>query len=448
MKKLDEYLDILISEIYPLLMKGRLLALVLTLIFSAASAIAAPNPKSGASCAKKGLSKTYKGKQYTCIKSGKKLVWSKGVIVKSASGNTSPSTTPIPTPTPTPTLTQNPIPTPTPTPTPSKTLSFAERWNATGSSALTILEKAFPAKPSVFPKVEIIWRYSDAVNVKIREEIAKHYSQTAEFWSAYTKIDGQLQVIVGTLDDIEFVCKWRDFHLQMNHQGCVNSFRTDKTRLWDAHTTQQGGKATDFYFMTAPSTLTVIDFLPRVQHEFYHNVQHAQTNRYKSIFPCWVEEAGAEYFGALVASKGDPETFIKLRYFSVASNVGKIRNSISSKEFWREWLLSTDMTSVKSGSSDWGCAPVQMEGIYHYGLLATEYLNQELGIPGILALYRDAGTLGWDKAIEKAFNKPKATIYEDIAIYMDKEYRITVAQTWARDRCVREERSLQCASGL
>jgi hypothetical protein len=49
MKKLDRYLDFLISEIYPLLMKGRLLALVLTLILSAASAIAAPNPKSGAS---------------------------------------------------------------------------------------------------------------------------------------------------------------------------------------------------------------------------------------------------------------------------------------------------------------------------------------------------------------------------------------------------------------
>jgi hypothetical protein len=75
-------------------------------------------------------------------------------------------------------------------------------------------------------------------------------------------------------------------------------------------------------------------------------------------------------------------------------------------------------------------------------------LNQELGIPGILALYRDAGTLGWDKAIEKAFSKPKATIYEDIATYMDKEYRITVAQTWARNKCVREGMGLQCASGL
>jgi hypothetical protein len=440
-------------------MRGRVLALVLALIFSSSTALAAPNPKAGAPCSKAGLIKTFKGNKFTCIKSGRKLIWNKGE--KTSFGYFEPggsysaptqSASPIPTvtqvPVPTPTATAAASPTPTPTPTPTKTLSVAERWNATGSSALTILEKSFPAKPSAFPKVEIIWRYSDAVNIKIREEIAKHYAQTAEFWSAYTKIEGQLQVIVGTLDDIEFVCKWRDFHLQMNHQGCVKSFRTEKDRLWDAHTTQQGGKATDFYFMTAPSTLTMIDFLPRVQHEFFHNVQHAQTNRYKSIFPCWVEEAGAEYFGALVASKGDSETFIKLRYFSVSSNVGKIRNSTSSKEFWREWLYSTDMTSVKPGSSDWGCAPVQMEGLYDYGMLATEYLNQELGIPGILTLYRDAGTLGWDKAIEKAFSKPKATIYEDIATYMDKEYRITVAQTWARNKCVREGMGLQCASGL
>jgi hypothetical protein len=300
----------------------------------------------------------------------------------------------------------------------------------------------------VFPKVEIIWRYSDTVDAKIKEEIAKQYGQSAEFWSAYTRIEGQLQVIVGTLDDIEFVCRWRNLHLQMNDSGCVKSFRTDKTRFWDAHTTQLGGKATDFYFMTAPSSLTLIDFLPRVPHEFFHNVQHAQTNQYKSIFPCWVEEAGAEYFGALVASNGNPEKFLKLRYFSVSAPMGKIRNSTSSKEFWREWLLSTDMTSIKPGSSEWGCASVQMEGIYHYGLLATEYLNQELGIPGILALYRDAGTLGWNKAIEKAFNKNKLAVYEDIATYMDKEYRITVAQTWARDKCVQEERALQCAGGL
>jgi hypothetical protein len=428
------------------------ISLVAVLALGVSPSISSAAVKAGATCKKEGQVSKKAGKEYTCIKKGKKLVWSKGVTIKTAAPAVTPAPTPIPTPSPTPTpsATASPTqtPTPTPSPTPTKTLSVAERWNATGSSALTILEKSFPAKPSVFPKVEIIWRYSDAVNIKIREEIAKHYSQSAEFWSAYTKIDGQLQVIVGTLDDIEFVCKWRNSYLQMNHPGCVNSFRTEKDRIWDAHTTQQGGKATDFYFMTEPSTLTVIDFLPRVQHEFFHNVQHAQTNQYKSIFPCWVEEAGAEYFGVLVASKGDPETFIKLRYFSVASRVGKANSTTSSKQFWLDWLLATDVTSVKPSSFDWGCAPVQMEGIYHYGLLATEYLNQELGIPGILALYRDAGSLGWNRAIEKAFNKNKLAIYEDIATYMDKEYRLTVAQTWARDKCIRDGRALQCAAGL
>lgn len=78
--------------------------------------------------------------------------------------------------------------------------------------------------------------------------------------------------------------------MQMNAGNCETSFRTDKQRVWDAHTTQRDGKATDFYFMTEPSILTEIDFLPRVAHEFFHNVQNAQTDKYKSSFPCWVEE--------------------------------------------------------------------------------------------------------------------------------------------------------------
>ncbi len=50
-------------------------------------------PKAGASCSKLGLTSTSNGKKYTCIKSGKKLVWNKGVSVVKA--------TPTPTPTPT-----------------------------------------------------------------------------------------------------------------------------------------------------------------------------------------------------------------------------------------------------------------------------------------------------------------------------------------------------------
>ena len=41
--------------------------------------------KAGSSCSKVGATSTVSGKKYTCIKSGKKLVWNKGVTVKKAS---------------------------------------------------------------------------------------------------------------------------------------------------------------------------------------------------------------------------------------------------------------------------------------------------------------------------------------------------------------------------
>jgi len=40
--------------------------------------------KAGAKCSKAGVTSTYAGKKYTCIKSGKSLVWNKGVTVKKA----------------------------------------------------------------------------------------------------------------------------------------------------------------------------------------------------------------------------------------------------------------------------------------------------------------------------------------------------------------------------
>jgi hypothetical protein len=306
------------------------------------------------------------------------------------------------------------------------TSNFAERWNATGSMAIKTMTKAFPAKSPSFPKVELTWRYSDTVNSKIKEEITKQYEHNIEFWSAYTKFDSPLQVIIGTLDDIQFVCKWRSSYLQINAGACETSFRTDKGRVWDAHTTQANGKATDFYFMTNPVNLNESDFLPRVSHEFFHNVQNAQTEKYKTVLPCWVEEGGAEYFGILVTSKGKAESFIKMRQYAVVQKSAWLSNRslLNSKDYWRDYLLSADVTSINPNSYGWGCAPFQNTGLYGHILLATEFLHKELGIAGVLALYRDSGTIGWDMAIEKAFNKSKAVIYDEIASYMLTEYQI------------------------
>ncbi|CAN2207098.1 M6dom_TIGR03296, M6 family metalloprotease domain [Candidatus Nanopelagicaceae bacterium] len=67
---------------------------ILTLITPSASFAA---PKAGASCPKAGKSENLGNKRFTCIKSGKKLIWNKGVSV--AKPLVAPST-PSPTPTP------------------------------------------------------------------------------------------------------------------------------------------------------------------------------------------------------------------------------------------------------------------------------------------------------------------------------------------------------------
>jgi hypothetical protein len=89
----------------------RALTLMLSILLIATSAQAATAPKPGSACKKAGQTITAAGKKFTCVKSGKKLVWNKGALVPASK----PS--PAPTPEPTPEPTTEPVPTPVPTPT-------------------------------------------------------------------------------------------------------------------------------------------------------------------------------------------------------------------------------------------------------------------------------------------------------------------------------------------
>ena len=73
------------------------LTYLIVLLFSISSlpAFSANPPSSGAACAKLGVTQSYQGKKYTCIKSGKKLIWNKGVIIEKTSQNSNqPPVTP------------------------------------------------------------------------------------------------------------------------------------------------------------------------------------------------------------------------------------------------------------------------------------------------------------------------------------------------------------------
>ena len=95
------------------------IAVTFSLFLSTSSAAEAANPKPGIACSKVGSKNIYAGKTYTCIKSGKKLVWDKGVKV--APPKTVPSPNPTSSPSPSPTISPSPSPTPTPSPSLSPT---------------------------------------------------------------------------------------------------------------------------------------------------------------------------------------------------------------------------------------------------------------------------------------------------------------------------------------
>ena len=128
--------------------------LFITLNFLPADAAVKP----GIACKKVGSVAIVGAYKYTCIKSGKKTVWNKGVKIPDvkpmpvASSVASPNSSAIPTPT--------PIPIPAPTPTPSPTQS--------GSKTFTRAEVALHNKESD------CWTYVDGKVYDLSKWLPEH----------------------------------------------------------------------------------------------------------------------------------------------------------------------------------------------------------------------------------------------------------------------------------
>jgi M6 family metalloprotease-like protein len=87
-----------LSIIFSFMNKRLYPVIILALLFGllAAPLNAAP-PKAGAKCTKAGASSTVAGKKFTCVKSGNRLVWNKGVTVKAAAKPEAPAVPTTPT---------------------------------------------------------------------------------------------------------------------------------------------------------------------------------------------------------------------------------------------------------------------------------------------------------------------------------------------------------------
>ena len=379
------------------------IALVAVLALGVSPSISSAAVKAGATCKKLGQVSKKAGKEYTCIKKGKKLVWSKGVVIKSAA----------PAVTPTPTLTPAPIPTPTVT-QPPKALTPLEKLNA------DIYQRYVLAQKNISPSFNFV-RCPNA-NKDMAEITEKAYIDAYSFWVPIYKATAKVNWLL--MSEKDWDCWYettatfegpnpisRSWNVWNRNTGILGHCNVNSLAFCGYGTgVREGGMFAQYNlfgsdYKVAPTPLTV-------HHETVHIYQsqlmsdNHLTSKTNSA-ACWFIEGQANLFGAPIATKGDPTTY---RNFEI-NRLLKVypRGSSYTKEEW------VDVFNTLKKPGDF-CFKNELG--YSLGWFALEwtYLNYSIEEMHVF-LEAMAKGLTWEQAIQQVLKMDEQTYYGKIAQY-------------------------------
>ena len=366
------------------------------------SLIAAPSfgaAKAGAKCTKAGATSTVAGKKYTCVKSGTKLVWNKGVAIAKPTPVVTATPALSPEPTPTPTVTPTPTPTPTPIPAPI-VLTWDNIAANIGEIPANVYKKAQlhfdpsyqfkfklnvlvgpNTKPSVInPTAAITYASSMLRNYKQPDEVwAIYFNYNDKDWAKkfYQEKDGAPWFVAGVDNSCpsENICENGSGGNLRNWQGFFH-IALPKNVSW-----------------TDRSQVPTLDI-----HEFTHVIQSYQR---KPLFSDWVSENPAWF------SEGHATLFDKLGS----------SDSLASYMYQRNWVINRlpadetlkDFTSASilrfyDALSPGKTNPAMRNYVYTLGFSTLEALVAIAGIDSAMELITQ-NTTG------KTFNQAFKNVY-------------------------------------
>ena len=358
----------------------------LTLAFIQPVALAAVKP--GTTCKTLGKTSTSSGIKYTCVKSGKKLVWNKGVAVKKAT----------PTPTPTPTAT----PTPTPTPTATK----FEPWSTNIDSKMLSDEaqKNFLAwvqtrTGATKNHTQVIQenRYTSRISL-----LKKADDLSAQLFSSYFSQGSK--TIIGATESwtVDQLAKagW-------NSPNCNNQYMPGVSLCLDG-IMRQGYVITgdSSYDESRPGS----DGAALLAHEYFHLVQSnlgssASRLGMKSgdassanAFPAWFVEGTAEFVGYSVGALSQSASYWNGRSAMLSySPPGPSTNRNSISDYEIRVCCGNDTPTYP----------------YNIGLVASEYIIASVGFQKMLDILIDyKKTQNFEKSFETVTGISKSVFYE------------------------------------
>ena len=356
--------------------------------FSVASAAV----KAGQSCSKAGITSTSKGIKYTCVKSGKKLVWNKGVKIVPVA---------------------KPTPTPTPTPTP-----IAPVVTVQGKAMSEMKKSLAPTKGPEFFK----YHYSPRADKTIIEFIETDLGRSIDYWRNYLKPSGLFNVFYGTQDDLNWMIEaWKPYGHDSNG-GFANDLRGRIARegnYLNAGAVPSENGSSHLSILRHTSLKISFGDYSFMTHESIHIVQQNLSGSNTSKFPCWLREGSANVFGAFLAQEfyaADYERTKRDQMYSYSWGTSGVNVQGFTAAEWLKHLKDLE------GNFSGGCDYVYRFA-YGSGLLLSELLVADYGVASMVEFWRSFN----DKSLRESFAAVYKTDldkwYEEKAIpYLMSEY--------------------------
>ena len=421
-------------------MRLRATILCLSLLASTSPSFSSTPPKAGSSCPRQGVTQIYNGLKFTCIKSGKKLVWDKGVAVKVNAP--SPTTTLSPGPTPSPTQSPSPSPAPSLSPTPSPTPT---------SSPKVSLE---PLAPKDFQSLELSF---DGIQFWSWKKASEKISKTAPNLGAIKVAIGpntipdnqdpltpitlvsrlysnfkqasEVRIVYASEKDIEWgqsqinnLCPGIDCGYDVNGEA-KKACNVPITPCWGGLAVTNKKLGIPMIYMTASDwgksdpnhTQGTLE-----AHEYSHTIQQISgapdnsENKWNTL-PRWLVEGGATW----IASASVFYSNFSAYQSEINRNIDELKNKIHPSSEWVTEFLNPEPVD---GWTYWNS--YENWRLYDVGLLATEILTSLKGPDSVMNLFKSVGN---GKTFMEAFKDEYGISWKEavpiIARVIEKETR-------------------------
>jgi hypothetical protein len=315
--------------------------------------------KAGGTCSKAGIKSVAASKTYTCVKSGKKLVWNKGVAVAASK--------------------------PTPATTPTTAANDATLWGKYSWVKPTSSSSVVTAATDKFKAYVAVTRTNDTV-IKIAAQDGA--DQTLVGWvrdgaNLVSKAFDYPKLSKPFLEVIAIDREWLE-KTYIDNGYSENEAKNDRGRAFADGAPAFGGSTTNTFNsgVVTKNNLLVNDKLGMMQmagHEFFHAVQERISGGVPSpdglgIAPQWFWEGPATFIGLQTAG-----------YLGWASYITEGRNMAVA----RSNAPSTKSSLLSEATKNAG-RPDAIDP-YGIGAIATEFLVANVGIEKFMEVYKNIG---------------------------------------------------------